>query len=113
MGRWLLFGLSLGALALFIQRGEQRRDTFLRGYAADQYDTPDDDDAEAFEHASEVAARVGLPLKWVRELQRTVPADRLEHAAAVTKRAWSLPADTTPASLARSREAALAAGRQA
>ena len=102
-----LLGAAYYAMSLFLEREDDKKSIFLRGYARDQFADPL---TPGFERASKVAAETGVPIGWVIALQSRVPPQRLEDAARATKAAFLMPPDSKTQTLVDARSAALAAG---
>lgn len=113
---WLIAGAIAYAL-LKAKNPTWYEDLMLRGYAADQVPPPttatDPETKKKFEMAATVAQAVGLPIGWILEIaQKVSPSDLPLIAAKIAAKVKSLgpPSDTTAATLAAYKAAAMAAG---
>lgn len=107
--RWLVIAAAVGVAWALLRSREPAwyRDLVLRAYAADQIPLP----GAPLEPAAAVALELDLPIAWVQQLGQA-DAVALDLAARRVKAAVlaAPPVDTSPATLAAYKSAALAAG---
>lgn len=114
---WLYIGIAAGAwLLVRAWHPKWYDDLMLRAFAGDQLAEPGKTpQAQAqFEQAADIAARALLPLGWVLKLSEVYTGTSLEQAVQKVKEkvlAMGPPPDTSPETLGKYREAAIAAGK--